>query len=415
MRTDQTDDRGEYRLFWLPPGSYYVAALPLGSTDMVLKMFDGAAFHSLAAGRQPATQPGEAYATVYYPGTPDSQAATPLEVRPGAEFGGVDFTLAPEKQRKVRGVVVDGATGQLVNSAMVALVPRGDSITGALNARPSSDGTFQIDSAFPGSYTLAASARIDAGGGAVWIKGGRVPIDIRDSDFDRVVITLLPTVDVQGQVIMDDLGREAQGRQPAAPSNVAPQDRHPIVTLKSDLARMPGRPTNLYGQFNGNRQFILNDAVAGDYQVDVSDLPRGTYVKSIRFGAADVLNAPLHLESRSTDRIEIVLSAKGGVLDGVVVDKNRDAVGRVTVALIPDAAHRQRRDLYKTVPSDASGRFHFDAVAPGDYLMFAWQDVEDDAWHDPNFVRRNEASGRPIRIIESGRETLELIAIPFAY
>jgi hypothetical protein len=47
--------------------------------------------------------------------------------------------------------------------------------------------------------------------------------------------------------------------------------------------------------------------------------------------------------------------------------------------------------------------------------MFAWQDVEEDVWHDPNFVRRNEASGRPIRIVESGRETLELIAIPFAY
>ena len=401
MRTDQTDDRGEYRLFWLPPGTYYVTALPLGTTDVVVKMFEAATPH--AAGRGPATKTGEAYAAVYYPGTADIQGAAPLEVRPGADFGGVDFTLSPVKQRKVRGLVVDGSTGQPATSASVALVPRSASVTGALNARPTSDGTFEFEHAFPGSYFLVATARIDAGRGAARIMGGRTPVEIGGSDLDRVAISLLPSVDIAGQVITEGV------------SNAAVDDHHPIVTIKSDLTRIPGRISQVYAQFSGSRQFVLNDVLEGDYQVLVSDLPRGTHVKSIRFGTEDVLNGSLRLESRSTDRLEIVLSANGGVLDGTVVDQNHDPVANAAVALVPDARHRQHGDLYKNVSSDNSGRFHFDAISPGDYLVFAWQEIEEGLWRDPDFVRRNEASGKLVRIGEAGREAIELNAIPFAY
>ncbi|PYS37715.1 MAG: hypothetical protein DMG14_20305, partial [Acidobacteria bacterium] len=62
-----------------------------------------------------------------------------------------------------------------------------------------------------------------------------------------------------------------------------------------------------------------------------------------------------------------------------------------------------------------SGRFHFDAISPGDYLVFAWQEIEEGLWRDPDFVRRNEASGKLVRIGEAGREAIELNAIPFAY
>jgi len=48
-------------------------------------------------------------------------------------------------------------------------------------------------------------------------------------------------------------------------------------------------------------------------------------------------------------------------------------------------------------------------------LIFAWEEIEDRLWLDPDFIGRNAAAGRRIRVSERGRESLELAAIPFAY
>jgi hypothetical protein len=83
--------------------------------------------------------------------------------------------------------------------------------------------------------------------------------------------------------------------------------------------------------------------------------------------------------------------------------------------LVPDAARRQRADLYQSTSSDDSGRFQFRGIAPGDYSLFAWEDIENRLWQDPEFIRRHEASGKPVGILENGRETIETVAIPFAF
>jgi hypothetical protein len=233
--------------------------------------------------------------------------------------------------------------------------------------------------------------------------GGRVPVEVGGADLDGLVVSLSPGVDIAGRVVIEGVNTGAA------------DNHHPIVTLKSDIAGMPGPMSQRYAQFSGNRDFVINDAIEGEYELLLSDLPRGTYVKSIRFGAADVLNGGLRVDSRATDRIEIILSADGGVLDGAVVDRNREPVSNAAVALVPAASGRHRADLYKNVTTDASGRFRFDAVALGDYHVFASQEVEPELWRDPNFLRRNEASGRLIHLGESGRESVELNVIPFAY
>jgi hypothetical protein len=149
--------------------------------------------------------------------------------------------------------------------------------------------------------------------------------------------------------------------------------------------------------------------------VDVTDLPSGTYLKSIRFGAADVADGILHLDPRSSDRIEIVLGTNVGAVEGIVTDRDRRPLANTTVAIVPDAAIRQRVDLYKSATTHESGRFRVEGIAPADYLIFAWEEIEDRLWLDPDFIGRNAAGGRRIRVIELSRDNVELIAIPFAY
>ena len=70
-----TDDRGRYRLFGLPPGSYLIVA----SLDAA----------EPAAGRSRA--PG--FAPVYYPGTAHVESAQPVQVELGGDIAGVDLAV----------------------------------------------------------------------------------------------------------------------------------------------------------------------------------------------------------------------------------------------------------------------------------------------------------------------------------
>jgi hypothetical protein len=80
------------------------------------------------------------------------------------------------------------------------------------------------------------------------------------------------------------------------------------------------------------------------------------------------------------------------------------------VVILPDV--RGRIDLFKTTTTDPAGRFHIDRIPPGDYKAFAWEDVNDGAWQDPEFMGANENLGTPIHIAEGTTATLRLTLIP---
>jgi hypothetical protein len=413
VKTDTTDDRGEFRLFWLPPGQYYVSAVPagrgplgdmhisIGRTEMRLDADGG---NPIAPGYA-VDKLGTRYLPVYYPGTTDPQAASPVNVQPGSDFNGVYFALQRVTPRKVRAIAIDAALGKPARTPSVTLVPRGTSSITVSAARPASDGVAEFESVFPGNYYAVATSRIVSSAGEVRLVGGRAAVDVDNSDVDRVVVVMFPPVDISGQVTVDGVLDNAAGL-------------HPIVALINEHHRGPDLGAafrELFASFDTPERFTINDAVEGDYRVEVTDLPPGTYLKSIRFGAADLADAILHIDPRSADRLEIVLGTNVGSLEGVVTDKDRRPLGNTSVALVPDTALRQRIDLYQSATTDESGRFRLQGIAPGDYLLFAWEEIEDGLWLDPTFIQRNATTGRRIRVSERSRENVELVAIPFAY
>ena len=122
------------------------------------------------------------------------------------------------------------------------------------------------------------------------------------------------------------------------------------------------------------------------------------YVKSIRLGDVDVLNSGLRLQGAPAGQLEIVIGTAPGAVEGSVFNDSQTAGPGVTVVLLPDV--RRRTDLYKTTTTDPSGRFRIDRVPPGDYRAFAWQEISDGAWQDPDFMQGQEARGTPVRVGE---------------
>lgn len=118
----------------------------------------------------------------------------------------------------------------------------------------------------------------------------------------------------------------------------------------------------------------------------------------------------LTVPAGSVGQLEITISPKGGRIDGAVLEDGEAAPG-ATVALIPDAPHLHREDMYRLTQTDQHGTFSLTGIPPGDFKLFAWDVMEGEAYNAHEFIERDEAQGKAVHIKEGGiqREELRLI------
>jgi hypothetical protein len=129
-------------------------------------------------------------------------------------------------------------------------------------------------------------------------------------------------------------------------------------------------------------------------------------------GDADILNDGLHLQAQPQEELLIVIGTNPGAIQGRVVDDRKQPVPTASVVLIPEGGIRFRVD-HKFTSTDASGRFQLTSIPPGDYKVFAWEDIEKGRWQDPDFVRDYESRGKRVHIEEGARlENFEVPSIP---
>lgn len=421
VATAWTNDLGEYRLFWLAPGRYYVMAvadsverkLMMSGNFQMLGPFGSMFFASTATSdpaiglpeAEPAT---ERYVPIYFSGTTgtiDEQSASSIDLRAGSEVTGVNIVLSPVREHHVRGFVIDGLTGK---PARYASVRRDDAVPPlredpVLTVNPES-GSFDI-MLLPGPHTLVGSAESGT---------GYATIQLGDSDLENLTIVTTPAVKLRGRITVE-------GR------TVSTGDLERLrVSLRRDPppAKAPSTIDANYSNPLPNGTFTLQ-ANSGIYRVNIAPvlnatpdlflrpLPpslQGAYLKSIRFGSADVLNGGLRLDQPQDALLDVVIGTNPGVISGSVLDDREKAVRDASVVLLPNV--RQRTDLYQVVTTDLSGRFRLDLVPPGEYKIFAWASVESEAWFDPDFMSNYENRGRPLRISEGSQETVEVTVIP---
>jgi hypothetical protein len=430
-----TDERGEYRLFWLTPGRYFVNARhpDLGMAPMRMggmrsigggvgpngpigfQQFsvtgDNASSSAIAGiGPMPAAT-SEKYVDVYYPNTTDETAASSLEATSGSELPGIDFALAPQVLHQVRGHVVYDSNNEPAMSARVQwMTPSGISPTtdlglgpfGVLTQVQCCDGAFAL-SLPSGSYTLVA---------AVNSLSARTSITVGEGDVDGIVLAIGRGFDIKGRLTFE--GRTATAQELSA-FRIA-------LALEPSVA---GLVPDSYSNILANGSFTLH-AGRGAFRIGVapvlnvtgafpfpSPLPaamKDTYVKSIRLGDVDVLNAPLHLEGPVQESLEIVIGTATGTVEGLVVGRDRQPLPNVTVALLPDRETRGRLDLMKSGSSDSSGRFRLAGVPPGDYIAFAVDGPDDGGWRNPEVLASRDLQAAPVRVTVGAAAAIELVA-----
>jgi hypothetical protein len=426
-----TDDKGEFRAYWLAPGKYYLSALPIGQRQYNLALafpsrVGGAVYvgNPLIAVR--ASETGElveeTYLPTYYPGTMDVRSAQPIVLQPNDNLK-VNFNVGNSTTRtlQVRGTVYDGE-GKPLPFALVQMAvrkPEGHSVllpTGTTDAT----GAFTLRGVTPGSYSLFVmqdpnpqnpnlARGVSSLPAPTILMSGTQPLDVGTSSVENVRITTSPTANIPWQVAYE-------------PRTNTDQEPKFNVSLKRDPDIAGAAPVSLAGLITGAAAPagalppppppILTAINAGDYRVVVSPIPSTGYVKSIKWGNVDVLKEGLHVNGPTRDALEIVVSANGGTLEGTILDAARDPFSNATIALLPNILQRQRLDLYKTTSSDKSGKFRIEGIAPGEYRVFAWEGIQQGDWYDAEIMRNYEARGATVEIEEGKMKSVNVTVVP---
>jgi hypothetical protein len=157
--------------------------------------------------------------------------------------------------------------------------------------------------------------------------------------------------------------------------------------------------------------FVLKDVFDGNYRLAVSGQSKDCYVKSIRYGSSDGLDGAFTVVRGTQSSLEVTLSSRGAHVQGAVTDKDNLPVTGVWVVLVPDEAHRDQSRLYQKVATDQYGHYLLRGIAPGDYKIFCWDEVEVGAWEDPDFLRTFEDRGQKISVEDADAKTVDVVAI----
>jgi len=418
-----TDDRGEYRIFWVPPGRYVLSAG--GNSNSAAYFIDG---EFISTSRSQNSFADRTFPRTYYPGTLDPSRATTIELLPGAELNGMDVVLTQPSTFRIRGKIVDATTGKPPKYGDVSLQPRVEQgspgtlvVAGGTSASTTYNnvaGTFEIRNVMPGIYWISASTSSDfdepvnpnlaatartAGEllDSIYMNSthsGRIPIEVTNSDIEEATLTLTAglSIPLRLQVEGQDL------------SSITGLDR-----IRVYLTPVGQGSSNAYQAISFNSEGVgtLGGVSPGEFKVAVNLPSPELYLKEALFERTDVLNRPWEITSQSSGTLSIVLSGKVGVIEGSLVDALSQPVRGNSVVLIPDQG-LDRPLLYKTATTDQNGRFTIRGIAPGGYQIYAWESIEPNAWYDREVLAQYENHSKHVRIQESTREAVDLKLIP---
>ncbi len=416
----RTDDRGEYRIFGLEPGTYVVRAANEGIArpeTVTTEAEVDAVFAALAArGRQPGTilpagppRPDRAAtarqivsaAPIYYPGTPVPADATPIALQAGQERSGLDFAVQRIRVAMIRGAVV-GPDGAPIPSAFIQLVAaaRGASFaTPGPVATPSTsaraDGTFELPPISPGDYRLLARGPISAtGAGGAAVPGStwwaEAPVVVTGDDVDLGRLTLQRGMTFSGRIVLDD-GATSDAPDMTTLRVQLQSDSLQVASSSSRGRGAPGPRVLMPGIVGADGTFMVTDLVPGTYRLHVTGDPIASsswWLRAAMIDGRDLLDVPLRINPGEEVRgIELVLSDRRSELSGTLTTAAGDAFPEVFVLACPanPALRLPHSRRVQAVRPDSSGRFVFENLPAGDYVLFALTDIDDGQWNDPGF------------------------------
>jgi hypothetical protein len=335
----RTDDRGIYRVYGLPGGSYKVA---VGDAQF-------AAFSSTTGQRF--------YPQTYHPDVTDEAKAKIVELEEGSEVNDVDITVARSMIGfAVTGRFVDAKNGQALPGINFGLTIISDKETrGFIGQRGvgTSAGTFQIDNLPPGTYAVSVTA---GSGSGYW--GASESFTIRDADLSDVEVKVHRGSTISGNVTVD--GTDDR-------SILARLSRVQIQAYTIGEGNSVG--TISYVDINPDGSFQIGSLRAGRVLIMLSARDRNVAPEfallAIDQNGVDKSGGVQLKEDENISGIRLTLGYGTGIIRGTV----RVEGGSLPEGAYLDAAFIRPGSSFTIGHTrvDARGQFVFEHVPPGNY------------------------------------------------
>jgi protocatechuate 3,4-dioxygenase beta subunit len=356
----ETDNRGEYRVASVAPGTYFLAAAP-----PPLLLEPGAR----ASGAN--SQMG--LAAVYYPGVPKLAPAAALEFGAGAERNGMDLRLPKVNAFRVRGKVLDSAGEPVARAVVLAIQPDIIYRAGYQPCFTEADGSFEVVGVPPGAYRLYARRQ-----------PGLVA--------ERIVEV---AADVDGVVMAAAAGRTITGRVA-----LEKQDKGPFRNIRVLLQRTEAEAfESAYAEVRDDGSFTLANVQQGRYQLTVAGLPEEWYVVS-----SGLPGREMDFTKGVPESFQVTLGTDGGRVTGKAVHEGKPVPGAFVAILPVDYAERPAL-FSRMLRADQKGGFTLAGIPPGEYRVLAWEDAQLGAVQDLDFLKQFDSRGERIKLARG--ETVE--------
>ncbi len=431
--TATSDDRGQYRIYGLPPGDYLASATESSliattagaptSAEMDATL---AALRARQAAGRPAGAPPTApppirpvnLAPVFFPSALSPADAVPVRVAAGDDRRGTDITIRFGRTATVTGVVTPSIDA---NTIALSLTLKGSDVSvpsynSTLQTRASSDGTFTFTSVNPGSYTIQArtmtagppGSAAPAPGALLW---GRADVVVDGDDVAGVALSLQPTRHLTGRVVFDGAGAQPDPTRLRIDMANAADDgvRRMIMSgLSAPLALPSANPPAADGTFG------LDGVVPGLMTVNVTPIPPGWALRSVMMGGSDLLDTPFDVPADSTPLPPAVITFtdRHSSLSGTIEAPAAQAASLYSIVVFAadKAQWRPGSRRVKVARAGTDAKFLIKDLPAGDYFMAAVSDFEPDDLRDPAFFE--QLAPKAIRItLGDGEQKIQNLRI----
>jgi hypothetical protein len=243
-----------------------------------------------------------------------------------------------------------------------------------------------------GSFEIAG---VTAGDYEIWVTQGfygstvlgHATVQVDDRDLENVSIELQPPQTLHGTVRFE---ASAAAKPPRVSFNLEEVDRpsfHPFIAPKDD------------GSFD------VDGLGFGRYRVFVPEPAlRQAYLKVIRYGNAESHDGTFALASYGVP-LELVFSTRGARLTGTVTGKATTP----QVVVIPDTPDAARREYDTRVAVfDQNGVFTIESIPPGSYKLYAFENVPEEIWLDPDFLKEVESLGVAFEAADGDAKSIQV-------
>lgn len=378
VRSAQTDDTGQFRLFWLTPGQYFLAAAPAANTGAL---------------------------TTFYPGSVEPTTGNVITVSTGQDLAGMDFSLQSGRTVTISGDVaeVEGSPASPRNLTVTLVRQPGigrEPITGTFPVVEGRKTAFELRGVPPGTYSLYANT--------TWNLRSATLVDVFDRDVSGIQIALHLNVTVPGVVTLDGEAPRVNGLVRFSPFDPDGKTAIDDLSRPRDPRQREGVPIAPDGKFSAA------DNPWGRYAIRIIGLSPDSYIDEVQQGGVNVYDGGINLTTDAfrypTDQITVKVKSNGGRIEGVVQTSDRKPLSRAVVVLVPPVVRRRNPSLYLVTTSDADGRFSLRGIQPGEYKLFAWESVPEGAWQNAEFLAPYESQGRAVSVQPSISTQVEVVA-----